>query len=112
MRAQHTWPAFHNAVLSLLPLRLLAASFAWPAFHNAVLSLLPFAFACSIIRLEKELKALGGDVKFGRGSMLHMILTLCHELEKAYTKTVDGGRDGACPCVCVCVYVCVWLCCT
>lgn len=49
----------------------------------------------SIIRLEKELKALGGDVKFGRGSMLHMVLTLCHKLEKAYIKTVDGGRDGA-----------------
>ncbi len=50
---------------------------------------------CSIARLEKELKALGGDIKTGRGSMLHLILTLCHKLEKAYTKTVDGGQDGA-----------------
>ena len=74
-----------------------------------MLSLLPFAFACSIIRLEKELKALGGDVKFGRGSMLHMILTLCHTLEKAYTRTIDRRCDGACMRVraCVCVRVCV-----
>jgi len=47
-------------------------------------------------RLEKELKALGGDVKVGRGSMLHLVLTLCHKLEKAYCKIVDGGRDGGC----------------
>lgn len=48
----------------------------------------------NILRLEKELKALGGDIKYGRGSMLHLILTLCHKLEKAYTKVVDGGQDG------------------
>mmetsp|Transcript_7411 Transcript_7411/g.12788 ORF Transcript_7411/g.12788 Transcript_7411/m.12788 type:complete len:628 (+) Transcript_7411:31-1914(+) len=45
-------------------------------------------------RLEAELKALGGDLKYGRGSMLHLILTLCHKLEKAYGRVVDGGRDG------------------
>lgn len=50
--------------------------------------------ACSVSRMEKELKALGGDVNYGRGSMLHLILTLCHKLEKAFTKLVDGGRDG------------------
>jgi dynamin 1-like protein len=48
----------------------------------------------NVVRLEKELKALGGDVKYGRGSMLHLILTLCHKLEKAYCKVVDGGQDG------------------
>jgi dynamin 1-like protein len=49
---------------------------------------------CSIAKTEAELKALGGDISYGRGSMLHLILTLCHKLEKAYTKIVDGGRDG------------------
>uniref|UniRef100_A0A7S0WQS1 Dynamin GTPase n=1 Tax=Chlamydomonas leiostraca TaxID=1034604 RepID=A0A7S0WQS1_9CHLO len=48
----------------------------------------------NISRLEKELKALGGDLNYGRGSMLHLILTLCHKLEKAFAKLVDGGRDG------------------
>jgi len=48
----------------------------------------------NIARLEKELKSMGGDVKVGRGSMMHLVLTLCHKLERAYCKTVDGGRDG------------------
>ncbi|GFH31615.1 hypothetical protein HaLaN_30692 [Haematococcus lacustris] len=26
--------------------------------------------------------------------MLHLILTLCHKLEKAFAKVVDGGKDG------------------
>ena len=49
---------------------------------------------CSISKLEKDLKALGGDIKDGRGSMLHLILTLCRKLEEAFAKIVDGGRDG------------------
>lgn len=28
--------------------------------------------------------------------MLHLILTLCHKLEKAYARVVDGGQDGEC----------------
>ncbi|KAJ9506686.1 hypothetical protein QJQ45_005482 [Haematococcus lacustris] len=48
----------------------------------------------NIVKLESELKALGGDLKYGRGSMLHLILTLCHKLEKAFAKVVDGGKDG------------------
>ncbi|GFH12799.1 uncharacterized protein HaLaN_08553, partial [Haematococcus lacustris] len=40
----------------------------------------------NIVKLESELKALGGDLKYGRGSMLHLILTLCHKLEKAFAK--------------------------
>jgi hypothetical protein len=50
--------------------------------------------SCSIAKLEKELKDLGGDIKEGRGSLLHLILTLCRKLEEAFAKIVDGGRDG------------------
>ncbi|GAX77714.1 hypothetical protein CEUSTIGMA_g5157.t1 [Chlamydomonas eustigma] len=48
----------------------------------------------SIAKLEKELKDMGGDIKEGRGSLLHLILTLCRKLEEAFAKIVDGGRDG------------------
>ncbi len=47
-----------------------------------------------MVKLEKELKALGGDVNYGRGSMLHLILTLCRKLEEAFNKIVDGKKDG------------------
>lgn len=48
----------------------------------------------NVVKLEKELKALGGDVNYGRGSMLHLILTLCRKLEEAFNKIVDGKKDG------------------
>lgn len=48
----------------------------------------------NVAKLEKELKALGGDVNHGRGSMLHLILTLCRKLEEAFAKIVDGKKDG------------------
>ena len=50
--------------------------------------------ACSIAKLEADLKAMGGDVNYGRGSMLHLILTLCRRLEEAFGKIVDGKKDG------------------
>mmetsp|Transcript_14458 Transcript_14458/g.31336 ORF Transcript_14458/g.31336 Transcript_14458/m.31336 type:complete len:628 (+) Transcript_14458:150-2033(+) len=48
----------------------------------------------NIVKLEKDLKALGGDLNYGRGSMLHLILKLCRKVEEAFEGIVDGGRDG------------------
>lgn len=48
----------------------------------------------TISKTQAELTALGGDVAGTRGSMLHMVLQLCHKLEKAFDKIVDGGKDG------------------
>eukprot|EP00955_Chlamydomonas_euryale_P054593 355892-Chlamydomonas_euryale.AAC.1 len=48
----------------------------------------------NVAKLEKELKTLGGDINYGRGSMLHLILTLCRRLEEAFSKIVDGKKDG------------------
>eukprot|EP00798_Chlamydomonas_sp_ICE-L_P016681 gene16681-22940_t len=48
----------------------------------------------NIAKLERDLKALGGDVNFGRGSMLHLILKLCRKVEEAFMRIVDGGKDG------------------
>ena len=48
----------------------------------------------NVAELEKELKALGGDVNYGRGGMLHLILTLCRKIEESFAKIVEGGRDG------------------
>uniref|UniRef100_A0A7S0VAJ5 Uncharacterized protein n=1 Tax=Polytomella parva TaxID=51329 RepID=A0A7S0VAJ5_9CHLO len=47
-----------------------------------------------ISTLEKEKKSLGGDVASTRGGILHLILQLCHKIERAFEKVVDGGRDG------------------
>jgi hypothetical protein len=30
-----------------------------------------------------------------RGKMLHLILTLCQKVEKAFNRIVDGGEGGA-----------------
>lgn len=48
----------------------------------------------NITKLEAEIKAMGGDVNFARGGMLHLILTLCRRLEEAFGKIVDGKKDG------------------
>eukprot|EP00798_Chlamydomonas_sp_ICE-L_P025635 gene25635-11293_t len=48
----------------------------------------------NVSQLEKDLKALGGDLSYGRGSMLHLILRLCRKVEESFTELVDGGRDG------------------
>jgi hypothetical protein len=49
----------------------------------------------TIAKLSKELTALGGDVSHSRGAMLHMTLQLCHKMERAFERIVDGGKDGA-----------------
>ena len=48
----------------------------------------------SIVKFEADLKTLGGDVNYGRGSMMHLILTLCRRLEEAFGRIVDGKKDG------------------
>eukprot|EP00878_Enallax_costatus_P010925 GHUV01011411.1.p1 GENE.GHUV01011411.1~~GHUV01011411.1.p1 ORF type:complete len:539 (+),score=197.47 GHUV01011411.1:556-2172(+) len=43
---------------------------------------------------QSQLKSLGQDVTGNRGKMLHLILTLCQKVEKAFNKIVDGGEGG------------------
>lgn len=43
---------------------------------------------------KTQLKSLGNDVTGNRGKMLHLILTLCQKVEKAFCKIVDGGEGG------------------
>ena len=33
-------------------------------------------------------------MNYGRGSMMHLILTLCRRLEEAFGRIVDGKKDG------------------
>jgi hypothetical protein len=56
----------------------------------------------SIHDYQCQLKALGQDVTGNRGKMLHLILTLCQKVEKAFNKIVDGGEGGGWR-VCTCV---------
>ena len=49
----------------------------------------------SIHDYQNQLKALGNDVTGNRGKMLHLILTLCQKVEKAFNRIVDGGEGGA-----------------
>lgn len=48
----------------------------------------------SIHDYQGQLKSLGQDVTGNRGKMLHLILTLCQKVEKAFNKIVDGGEGG------------------
>ncbi|KAF6255607.1 dynamin-related GTPase [Scenedesmus sp. NREL 46B-D3] len=43
---------------------------------------------------QSQLKALGHDVTGNRGKMLHLILTICQKVEKAFNKIVDSGEGG------------------
>lgn len=43
---------------------------------------------------QSQLKSLGQDVTGNRGKMLHLILTICQKVEKAFNKIVDGGEGG------------------
>lgn len=43
---------------------------------------------------KSQLSALGHDVSGNRGKMLHLILTLCQKVEKAFTRIVEGGEGG------------------
>lgn len=43
---------------------------------------------------KSQLTALGNDVSGNRGKMLHLILTLCQKVEKAFTRIVEGGEGG------------------
>lgn len=54
---------------------------------------LPFV-CCSIHDYQTQLKSLGQDVTGNRGKMLHLILTICQKVEKAFNKIVDGGEGG------------------
>ena len=49
---------------------------------------------CRISDYKTQLKSLGNDVTGNRGKMLHLILTLCQKVEKAFCKIVDGGEGG------------------
>ena len=51
-------------------------------------------FPHSIADYKSQLTALGNDVSGNRGKMLHLILTLCQKVEKAFTKIVEGGEGG------------------
>lgn len=86
-RMRNTIQAHQTCSIKCLVPSFFFACVTWP---------LNLTHSCSIERLERELKALGGDLNYGRGSMLHLILTLCHKLEKAFNKIVDGGKDGGC----------------
>jgi hypothetical protein len=48
----------------------------------------------SVHDYQSQLKALGHDVTGNRGKMLHLILTICQKVEKAFNKIVDGGEGG------------------
>jgi hypothetical protein len=54
------------------------------------------AAAHSISQHKKDLQALGADVMGNRGQMLHLILRLIQQVERAFEKTVDGGQGGEC----------------
>ena len=41
-----------------------------------------------------QLASMGNDVTGNRGKMLHLILTLCHKVERAFGRIVDGGEGG------------------
>jgi hypothetical protein len=43
---------------------------------------------------RKQLHDLGNDVAGNRGKMLHLILTICQKVEKAFNRIVDGGEGG------------------
>jgi dynamin 1-like protein len=58
------------------------------------MSLHAWCVPCSISDYKNELKKLGNDVTGNRGKMLHLILTLCQKVEKAFNKIVDGGEGG------------------
>lgn len=53
---------------------------------------------CSIHDYQSQLKSLGQDVTGNRGKMLHLILTLCQKVEKAFNKIVEGGEGGKAAC--------------
>jgi len=43
---------------------------------------------------RRQLRDLGNDVAGNRGKMLHLILTICQKVEKAFCRIVDGGEGG------------------
>lgn len=49
----------------------------------------------TIADYKRQLTDLGNDVSGNRGKMLHLILTLCQKVEKAFCKIVDAGEGGA-----------------
>lgn len=61
--------------------------------HSMIL-LLCVCSLCSIHDYQSQLKSLGQDVTGNRGKMLHLILTICQKVEKAFNKIVDGGEGG------------------
>jgi hypothetical protein len=65
---------------------------AWQKGAKAAVAAL--AVTCSIHDYQSQLKALGHDVTGNRGKMLHLILTICQKVEKAFNKIVDGGEGG------------------
>lgn len=48
----------------------------------------------TIVDYKSQLTNLGNDVSGNRGKMLHLILTLCQKVEKAFTRIVEGGEGG------------------
>eukprot|EP00877_Chromochloris_zofingiensis_P008940 jgi/Chrzof1/429/Cz01g15170.t1 len=48
----------------------------------------------TIADYKRQLTDLGNDVSGNRGKMLHLILTLCQKVEKAFCKIVDAGEGG------------------
>ncbi|KAI8462851.1 MAG: dynamin-related GTPase [Monoraphidium minutum] len=48
----------------------------------------------TILDYKHQLTSLGSDVGANRGKMLHLILTLCQKVEKAFTRIVEGGEGG------------------
>ncbi|GHP02455.1 hypothetical protein PPROV_000121200 [Pycnococcus provasolii] len=44
--------------------------------------------------LQAELRSLGGPAMASRGEMLHMVLTLCREFDRAYETLLDRGKNG------------------
>lgn len=47
-----------------------------------------------IVGIEKELESMGGAQVATRGGMLHLVLQLCRQFEDAFSKCVDGGKQG------------------
>ena len=70
---------------------------AWPPVtHPPLPTHPPPPRSCSIHEYQHQLRLLGQDVTSNRGKMLHLILTLCQKVEKAFNRIVDGGEVGEC----------------
>jgi len=48
----------------------------------------------SISKINSDLLELGGEIDGTRGSMLHKILSMCHDFESSFVKSLESGKGG------------------